>query len=201
MRPQARPALRFPLNIDNEKQRLVLSNDTERIFVDGVPPYATATLIDRLNAGSTAGELAGVVYLDQEHVAAILSALHREGLTVEEEPATYTGRQLAALLLRFYGDWNEALFSGPLWSSLAEGSAVPRVVDGWLIEGYISFVAPMPGWPTRPLTPGTSASGGFSPTTTSRSMITTHFLPRASGAAISIRTRWTGSARCPRPWR
>jgi hypothetical protein len=136
MRPQARPALRFPLNIDNEKQRLVLSNDTERIFVDGVPPYATATLIDRLNAGSTAGELAEAVYLDQEHVAAILSALHSEGLTVEEEPATYTGRQLAALLLRFYSDWNEALFSGPLWSSLAEGRAVPRVVDGWLIEGY-----------------------------------------------------------------
>jgi hypothetical protein len=136
MRPHARPALRFPLNIDNEKQRLVLSNDTERIFVDGVPPYATATLIDRLNAGSTAGELAGAVYLDQEHVSAILSVLGREGLTVEEEPATYTGQQVATLLLRFYSDWNEALFSDPLWSSLAEGKAAPRVVNGWLFEGY-----------------------------------------------------------------
>ena len=201
MRPQARPALRFPLNIDNEKQRLVLSNDTERIFVDGVPPYETATLIDRLNAGSTAGELAGAVYLDQEHVAAILSALHREGLTVEEEPATYTGRQLAALLLQFYGDWNEALSparSGARWRRAVRFRASSM---GGSSRATISFVAPMPGWPTRPLTPGTSASGGSSPTTMSRSMITTHFLPRASGAAISIRTRWTGSARCPRPWR
>jgi len=136
MQPQARPALRFPLHIEEEKQRLVLSNDTERIFVDGVPPYATATLIDRLNAGSTAGELANAVYLDERHVSAILGALQREGLAVEIEPETYTGEQIAALLLRFYRDWNEALFSGPLWSSLAEGRAVPRVVDGWLIEGY-----------------------------------------------------------------
>jgi hypothetical protein len=136
MQPPARPALRFPLNIEEEKQRLVLSTDTERIVVDGVPPYATATLIERLNAGLAAEELASVVYLDQQHVSAILAVLHREGLTVEEEPDTYTGQQIAALLLRFYSDWNEALFSGSLWSSLANGTAVPRVVDGWLIEGY-----------------------------------------------------------------
>jgi Iron-containing redox enzyme len=136
MQPAARHALRFPLNIEDEKERLVLSTDTERIVVDGVPPHATATLIERLNAGMAMEQLAGAVYLDQRHVSAILSVLHREGLTVEEEPDTYTGRQIAALLLRFYSDWNEALFSGSLWSSLANGTAAPRVIDGWLIEQY-----------------------------------------------------------------
>jgi hypothetical protein len=136
MQARVRPLLRFPLQIDEEKERLVLSNDTERIFLDGAPPYATATLIERLNAGSAVDELASAVYLDQRHVSAILSVLRSEGLTVEQEPETYTGRQIAALLLGFYRDWNDALFSGPLWHSLATGRALPRVVDGWLIEQY-----------------------------------------------------------------
>jgi hypothetical protein len=133
---RSRLGLRFPLNIEEEERRLVLSTDTERIVLDGAPPHATATLLERLNAGAAPEELASVVYLDQRHVSAILSVLHREGLTIEKEPETYSGRQLASLLLKFYSDWNEALFSGSLWSSLADGRAAPRVVDGWLIEGY-----------------------------------------------------------------
>jgi hypothetical protein len=81
LKAPARHALRFPLNIEDEKERLVLSTDTARIVVDGVPPHATATLIERLNARVATEQLASAVYLDQQRVSAILSVLHREGLS------------------------------------------------------------------------------------------------------------------------
>ncbi len=36
----------------------------------------------------------------------------------------------------YYAQWNDQLFSHPLWQSLGRGSAGKSVVDGWLIETY-----------------------------------------------------------------
>lgn len=136
MQPDARPALRFPLQIDQEKHRLVLSTTTDYFEFEGVPPQAFAEVIERIDGVSTVKDIAKEANIEEETLASFLSILREQDLAVEVEPSGYTGKELASLLGDFYKVWNQSLFSRSLWTSLVHGTAKPRVVDGWLIESY-----------------------------------------------------------------
>jgi hypothetical protein len=71
-----------------------------------------------------------------EYRSEFVRVLKQEKLALDRIGASCTGIQLAALLKETYNDWNQQLFSGLLWTSLFNGTAEDRVVDGWLIESY-----------------------------------------------------------------
>jgi len=136
MHIQARPILRFPIYIDEEKHRLVISDDASTIQFDGIAPGSTAELLVQLTGRLSVKELADRVSFDPDQLLKILTVLEDHHLVTENEPTIYTGAQISGLLSNFYSEWNSTLFSGALWASLAEGRASERVVDGWLIESY-----------------------------------------------------------------
>ncbi|MEI2386404.1 iron-containing redox enzyme family protein [Breoghania sp. JC706] len=148
--------LSFPTNIDHAKKSLVLSNYEERIRIEGIPPSLGVALLKRINDGGTIND-AGKGGDDREvaDTAAAISAaddsisglegaaaerflrtLVQEKIAARPTRSTCTGHELRVILDDHFAAWNTALFSHSLWTSLAEGSARPAVVDGWLIESY-----------------------------------------------------------------
>ncbi|MGY3586646.1 hypothetical protein ACVIGB_004296 [Bradyrhizobium sp. USDA 4341] len=136
MQMSARPALRFPVQIDEERHLLVLSTNTDYFEFRGVPSQAFAGVIERIDGVSTVAEIAKGANVEEGTLARFLSVLREHDLAIEAEPAGYTGQELASLLADLYRDWNPSLFSRSLWSSLTWGTATQGVLDGWLIESY-----------------------------------------------------------------
>jgi hypothetical protein len=134
MDPEFRGGLYFPLNIEQERQTLVLSTDTERITLTGIDAKTGADIIQCLNSRPKAAELLSSAD-NGEQTANFLETLSTEKLVLESQ-SFYTGAQLADLLHSYFDDWNNALFSRPLWTWLADGRASEAVLDGWLIETY-----------------------------------------------------------------
>lgn len=125
-----RPVLVYPLRIVEDRLALKLETDSDRITVEGVSPSLGSRIIERLNgSGDGLPEFDGDA---REFVELLLS----ERLGLVHEPDYYSGVEICRLLQRYFLDWNDALFSHLLWTSLAAGTAKSSVVDGWLIETY-----------------------------------------------------------------
>lgn len=125
--------LRFPLNIDYAKNSLVLSTNSERIRFHGVSPEVGVSVLQELNADNASLHDR---LRSQPDAATFLDCLVENDLLSKELPNVYSGHQVAELLQELYREWNNSLFSHPLWASLADGSAPISLVDGWLIESY-----------------------------------------------------------------
>lgn len=127
--------LLFPLNIDYAKNSLVLSTNSERIRFTGVSPELGVRVLQEVNMGNTAADI-HARFDSQPDASKFLDCLVSNNLLAKEPPNAYSGRQLAKFLQELYKEWNNSLFSHPLWTSLADGSAPTSLVDGWLIESY-----------------------------------------------------------------
>jgi hypothetical protein len=125
------PALAYPLNIDHAGKVVVLSNNFDRVRLEGVPAEVALDVLERLNNSESPDDDTHCEYRSE-----FVRVLKQEKLALDRIGASCTGIQLAALLKETYNDWNQQLFSGLLWTSLFNGTAEDRVVDGWLIESY-----------------------------------------------------------------
>ncbi|MDB5653818.1 MAG: hypothetical protein JWQ94_1431 [Tardiphaga sp.] len=132
----ARLALRFPLAIDHARQSLVLSTFSERIRFTGIPPDVGVRVLQQLNSGLSANDVAERNPDDRSLAHAFIDRLKHEQLAVDSASIFYSGQDLVALLKYLYERWNQMLFSHSLWISLANGTARQSVLDGWLIESY-----------------------------------------------------------------
>ncbi|MBI2714976.1 MAG: iron-containing redox enzyme family protein [Rhizobiales bacterium] len=131
-----RPALLFPIQIDQEKSNLTISTYDNVFRFDGIPGPQAAEIIRHINSGSTVEQISNAVQADRTIVDAFIRSLIDQGLATEAEPEVYTGAQFTATLRSFYDQWNDQLFSHSLWQSLSLGTASRSIVDGWLIETY-----------------------------------------------------------------
>jgi hypothetical protein len=127
------PVLVYPLNIDHIGKVIILSDNSDRIRLEGVAPEVVMDALERLNNSENP---AGGATSNSESRSELVRVLKQEQLAFDCLTASCTGSQMAALLQETYSHWNQQLFSSLLWTSLFAGTAEDRVVDGWLIESY-----------------------------------------------------------------
>lgn len=134
--PYAELSLPFPLAIEYARECLVLSTLEERIKFTGIRPDIGCEVLQAINERRSLNKIEPQDQNTRLQVQHFLQTLKSEALLHDRSVLFYRGAELSVLLKRYFEQWNQILFSAPLWTSLAAGAAAAEILNGWLIETY-----------------------------------------------------------------
>lgn len=143
------PCLAFDARISGQPGHVELEWGEDVIAISGPRPAEVLLALGEMRGDRTVDQIVATTGLDRNLVASLSARLQAAGVLEfrphgQDEAATgdiISPERMIAVLESYYTKWKNRVFSGPLWISLADGTASRSVFLGWLIESYFFIEA------------------------------------------------------------
>lgn len=139
---QSRPWLTGPVILSVTDEHLSIESGSDVFEVSCLCPVSSVfTAVREMYGDRTVAEIAVLSGLEPCDLLKLTTALEADGLVaMASGPDAHQGlvdrEEFSAFCRREFVVWKQRLFSHPLWTGLADGSASRPLFIGWLIENY-----------------------------------------------------------------